>query len=305
MALDLSVLTNWVSEQRLPLIKKVVVGATSVKYFTIQTGIKSSAALNILSTDVQLGDGNACGFSDISTDKFSQRKLDVAVLKSNKNYCDSEMLALWTQNQVNVAAGKNTLGSFEADFIDGLIGGINMSIEKGIYQGDSASSDNNLKMFGDGLLKILAAETAVIVPTIPAGTSIVDAVNTVFLNIPNDAFRRGNVIILMGTDVYRKYILELVKLDWYHYNPSDSATANEYIHPGTSIKVAGVEGLDGTNKVIATSEKNLFYGTNLEDDSEVVRFWFSDDEDLFKSKVKWTSGVQVGFPDEVVLATIL
>ena len=60
MAINVSALTAYVEEQRLPLIRKTVFAAPSTKYFNLQTGIKHSAALNILNTEVEFGDGATC-----------------------------------------------------------------------------------------------------------------------------------------------------------------------------------------------------------------------------------------------------
>jgi hypothetical protein len=39
----------------------------------------------------------------------------------------------------------------------------------------------------------------------------------------------------------------------------------------------------------------------MEGDAEDIKVWFSDDDDLYKLKVKWNMGVQIAFPDMVVL----
>ena len=71
MAINVSALTAYVEEQRLPLIRKTVFAAPSTKYFNLQTGIKHSAALNILNTEVTFGDGSTCGWDEAGTSSFS------------------------------------------------------------------------------------------------------------------------------------------------------------------------------------------------------------------------------------------
>ena len=43
---------------------------------------------------------------------------------------------------------------------------------------------------------------------------------------------------------------------------------------------------------------------DMEGDAEDIKLWFSNDDDIFKLKVLWNSGVQIAFPDQVVLGTI-
>lgn len=46
--INVSSLTQYVDEQRLPLIRKAVLAPKSADLFNLQTGVKSKAALNIL-----------------------------------------------------------------------------------------------------------------------------------------------------------------------------------------------------------------------------------------------------------------
>ena len=52
MAIDVNALGAYVDEQRLPLIKKAVIGSKSASLFNLQTGVKNKAKLNLLSTAV-------------------------------------------------------------------------------------------------------------------------------------------------------------------------------------------------------------------------------------------------------------
>ncbi len=108
-------LTAYVEQRRLPLIKEAVLKAKSASLFNLQTDIKTSAALNLLSTAIQFGDGLACGWDEAGTQTLSQRILATGNIKINMAYCDKEMLKYWTQYQVRVAAGQKTL-PFEEGF---------------------------------------------------------------------------------------------------------------------------------------------------------------------------------------------
>ena len=68
------------------------------------------------------------------------------------------------------------------------------------------------------------------------------------------------------------------------------------------MKVVNTPGLSGSLSVLATFPRNLVYGTDMEGDEEDIRLWFSDDDDVYKLKVLWNSGVQFYHPKQVVLA---
>lgn len=293
-------LPNYVEERRLPLIAEAVLGAKSAKLFILQIDIKHAAALNLLNTSIEFGDGATCGWDAAGSQELTQRILTVGNLKVNIPYCERELLDKWLGYEVRVKAGAETM-PFEEAFINEVIKNIAEKVEIAIYQGDTASETNNLKYF-DGLLKILNAEAGTIDVNAATQTTQMAKIMAVYAAIPETAFSRGDVAILVGMDTFRAFTQELIKENLYHYNLG--APEGELVLPGTNVRVIGVNGLNGTKKVIAASLRNLFFGTDLMNDMETFDFWYSKDNQEFRLVVKFNAGVQVGFPDEVVLGAI-
>lgn len=275
-------------------------GAKSAKLFTLETDVKDSKALTLLATDVAFGDGGSCGWDDAGSQTLSQRIIKVGKLKVNMSFCEREMLSKWMGSEVRVAAGAESL-PFEETFTSELINSINEAVETAIYQGDTASSDANLKHF-DGLLKILGAEAGVVDVNVATESTALDKVREIYYAIPEKAFTRGEVVILVGMDTFRGLVGNMVDKNLYHYNPG--APEGEVVLPGTNCRVIGVNGLNGTKKAIAASLKNIYFGTDMLNDMETFKLWYSDDNQEFRLAVKFNAGVQVAFPDEVVLATL-
>lgn len=295
-----SSLPQYVEEKRLPLIAEAVLGAKSAKLFNLQTDIKHSAALNLLTTDVAFGDGSTCGWDDAGSQSLTQRILTVGNIKVNMSFCDRDMLAKWMGYEVKVAAGSETL-PFEEEFTNEVIKSIQEAVETAIYQGDTASSNVNLKAF-DGLIKILTGEDGTIDVAASTESTALAKVRKVYNAIPEKAFTRGNVAILVGMDTFRALVGDLVDKNLYHYNPG--APEGEVYLPGTNVRIIGVNGLNGAKKAIAASLDNLFFGTDMVNDMETFKLWYSDDNQEFRLAVKFNAGVQVAFPDEVVLGTL-
>lgn len=275
-------------------------GAKSAKLFTLETDVKDSKALTLLATDVAFGDGGSCGWDDAGSQTLSQRIIKVGKLKVNMSFCEREMLSKWMGSEVRVAAGAESL-PFEETFTRELINSINEAVETAIYQGDTASSNANLKHF-DGLLKILGAEAGVVDVDAASESTALDKVREVYYAIPEKAFTRGEVVILVGMDTFRGLVGNMVDKNLYHYNPG--TPEGEVVLPGTNCRVIGVNGLNGTKKAIAASLKNIYFGTDMLNDMETFKLWYSDDNQEFRLAVKFNAGVQVAFPDEVVLATL-
>lgn len=291
----MATLPAYVEQRRLPLIKEAVLKAKSASLFNLQSDIKTDAALNLLTTDVQFGDGLTCGWDEAGTQTLSQRILKTGNIKINMAYCDKAMLKYWTQYQIRVAAGQKTL-PFEEDFVSAVVENVKEAVEIAIWQGDTTSQTNNLKYF-DGLLKILknAKGTVGVVIT---GASAYDDIMTVYNAIPEKVLEGAS--ILVGADTFRKFVNELVAKNYYHYS-GENLNGEIYL-PASQVKVIAVNGLNGTNKIVAGQlDKNFFYGVDMVNDEEKFELWYSQDFREFRLAIEFNAGVQVAFPDEVVL----
>ena len=292
MAINVSALTAYVDEQRLPLIRKTIFAAPSVKHFNLQTGVKHSAALNILNTTVAFGDGATCGWDEAGSSAFSQRTLEVGNYKVNMSFCDKAMLKYWNGYDVRVAAGQKTL-PFEEDFVNGVIEGVAEKLETIIWQGVKATDKI------DGILTILGAEGSVI--KTEAGTTIYDSVLKAYKAIP--AKKLDKAAMFIGVDKFRDLVLELTAKNLYHYNPTVDEKM-EIVLPGTNTRVIAVSGLNGKASVVAADPENIYYGVDMEGDEEKFDLWYSQDNQEFRLAINFNAGVQVAFPDEVVLGAL-
>lgn len=287
-------LPEYVEQRRLPLIAAAVLGGDTAKLFNLQTDVKTSAALNLLSTDVEFGDGSTCGWDEAGTQTLSQRILETGLVKINMAYCDKVMLKYWTQYQVRVAAGEKTL-PFEEYFINEVINDIKAKLEKAVFQGDKASQDENLNKF-DGLIKILGAESNVV--SFTKGANVAASVLAAYMAIPEEALDGASILI--GADDFREYVQALVAQNLYHYDPARPVDV-VYI-PGTNVAVRKANGLNGTHKLIAGQlDKNFFYGCDMVNDEEKFEFWYSKDNREFRLVIEFNAGVQVAFPNQIVM----
>lgn len=285
-------LQTYVEEQNELLIGKTILGSKSADLFTLITGVKGPSALNILDTDVEFGDGKVCGWADAGEASLSQRLLTPAYLKVNMSICDKNLLGYWGQYEVKVAAGKTAADlPFEAELMDTVITGINKKLEEMIWKG--TKSDTSF----DGILTILNGAGEVTVNGADAYAVITNAI----AKLPAEAIDTDTVVFV-GEDTYRTYMQQLVEKNLYHYNPENGADG--YMHPGTSIRVIGVPGLNGTQKVVAGRLSNFFYGVDLEGDKDTLDLWYSKDNREFRLAVEFLAGVQIAFPKEVVVGTI-
>ena len=294
MALNVSTLTNYVEEKRLPLIAKSFLSGKTIDLIQLETGVLQDTALNLVSASVDFGDGATCGWNATDGVALSQRILKPTFLKVNQSFCDKSLLKKWASYEVKLAAGREQL-PFEESFMAEIANAISESIEKLVWQGDS-SNDNE----PDGFLKILGAvSSGVVSATWSAGTTAYNRIKTVYNAIPANIIDKEDTVIFVGEETYREFIQDLVAANLYHFSPDYKA--GEYMLPGTAIRVIAVNGLNGTSKIVAGRLSNFFYGVGAEDDKDTFDFWYSQDNREFRLAVYFAMAVQVAYPNEIVL----
>lgn len=302
MAINVSSLGTYVDEQRLPLLRNAVLGARSAYHFNLMTGVKGATALNLLSTNVEFGDGADCGWNEAGESTLSQRTLTPGAIKINMSFCDKKLLKTWANYEVRVAAGQKTL-PFEEDFMKGVGEDVAAKLETAIWKGDTSSSDKNLNKF-DGIIKIADAATLASTVTYAAGDEVSDTVLKVYAAIPATAFSKGEVVLYMGADNYRKYIQELIANGNLVITNTvqDVAMPDSVLIPGTNVRVIYVDGLNGTGRFFASYKDNFVYGVDMTGDEEKYDFWYSQDNREHRLAIEFVAGVQIAFPDQVVTA---
>ena len=140
MAFNVEELTQYVDEQRVPLIGRTVRSGKTAKMLNLQTGVKGKSALNILNSTTTFGDGSTCGWNAAGASKLSQRNIETGQIKVNIAFCDKELLKYWAGYGVKVAVGDKTL-PFAEQFIADQINNISKQLEVAIWQGDTTSKE--------------------------------------------------------------------------------------------------------------------------------------------------------------------
>ena len=295
-----SSLPAYVQENRDMLIKNfALVGTATRNRIGLQTGIKKSAYLNYFDLTPVLQDGSGCGHNPLDEMTLSQRTIDVALIKDDGQICPETLIGKYAEYLVRVRATENDL-PFEQYIVDTLVAQINKKIEKLIWQGDhTQSSDADIKWI-DGFLYQMAADSATIDVAISSGKSAYEGILEVYMAMPEEVLEKGGVIFVSPA-IYRCFLQDMVAINFYHYAGPQDAAPEEFIVPGTDVRVIKTPGLAGSLDIVGTFADNLVYGTDGENDNEAIDIWWSQDDRLFKYQVKWASGVAYKFPAMNVL----
>ena len=287
MAVNLSALTAYVDEQKIGLIRKSALGAKTLDYVNIQTGVVGPTAINLLNTDIVFGDGGTCGWNEAGTSTVSQRKIVPALLKVNMSFCDKAMSKYFMNYEVNMAAGRANL-PFEEAFVADVVEKTNAKLDDIIWNGVTVGGTKY-----DGYLDIL---TGASIEKEATGATVYESVKNVYNAIPANVLDKA--VIFVGVDTYRSLVGELVDKNLYHYDVKVD-TVLEMTLPGTITKVVAVPGLNGKNVIVAGNPEHMFYGTDMTGDDEEFKMWYSDDNQEFRLNIGFSAGVQFAFPSEV------
>ena len=309
MAFNVSALNNYTNEQSTDLLVKALfsnkTAATMYAANQVQVGVKSSASLNILASTVFF-QADGCGYNPSGTTTFTQRNITVGAVKVEETLCPKTLEAKWMQTQI--MPGSPTMVPFEEQIGNEKAAVIAQTLETAIWQGDTASGNPNLSRF-DGFNKIIAAASPVLANAAPTtfttvtSANIDDILDQVYANIPGAVAEKNDLVCFLGVDAFKLMLVNLKNANLFHY-VADAALTMEMVYPGTNMKLIAVGGLNGTNKIVAGSLSNFFLGTDLANEEEEVKMWYSLDNDEVRVRFTFAYGVQVAFPGEVVFFTL-
>lgn len=275
---NLGALSAYVQENKDIILKDIVFGGgygNTVPLMTKELGVKGSAKIHPATITAVLQPWNdECGFNADSTLEITEVTVDTEMYKVNLEFCPEKLVGKFAEYKVRVGANPDAL-PFEAEIVDGLVKDINKQVEEGVWS---------------ALNKISVTAT-----TFDEGATAYDMIMKIYMMMPEEFLEDG--IIFVSPTIFREYIKDLVDKNLYHYNPADGALEEIFI-PGAGVKVRKANGI-GKN-IVGTSPKNMIYATDFMDNKEEVKVWYSDDDDVYRVKVKFNYGATYIYPKLVV-----
>jgi len=309
MGFSLSSLGDYTNQLNKELIGVLHFDNTSSKYFTPQGGIKSSEALQLIDVSaVPHADG--CTPNPTGDVSLTQRNITVGAIRYEDTLCPPDLNTKWTQ--VYQPAGANASSEniwFEQEIHDQVIALIKEHNETRDWQGDTTSGSAFLNSY-NGLIKIIdTAGTAITGNTggVTSGTGItsgssgnVDTIIYAMCDARSTALKtKPDQVLFCGTGVFDKMVNTLVAKNNFHIDATGEHSYEMRI-PGRNVKLVGVPGLDGTNRMFLGRTRNFFLGFDLANDFEMFKIWYSMDDSNVKYRVRFKRGVQVARPSEIV-----
>lgn len=291
----MSALTAYVEQNRGELLGPAVLRGTTLDVIRHQPGVKGSAAINILNVGVAFRDGSTCGFTDSSTDAFSQRLIESKKIELDKSWCYKDLVGYWTEVQMRnriIAEDKNM--DFEEFITSELVKKIQAEMEEMAWQGASTPAITGL------LAQFTAASQTIQAST---GSTALENIWEVYQAIPEAVV--DNAVIFCDSTVFRAAVMNLVSANLYHFNPG--APVVDFILPGTNCRVIKANGLNSateqskTSLIVGCDPRNLVYGYDVDDSDRSFQIFYDQMTDKVCLRACWNAGFQIAFPSEVVI----
>lgn len=311
MAFDVSGLSNYTKEESLQLLTKAMFTAKTASLLQgagqVLPGIKSAEILPLLSSEVFF-QSDSCSYSSSGTTTLSRRTLTVGKCKVQETLCPKDLETKYTQKAL--AAGEAIdMGVFTEQIGAEKAMDIAEALETAIWQGDASGGVGN-NGFWDGFLTILddlgfggagdpiRGNVGGAYSSITA-SNIDDILGTIYGVIPAALLDKSDLFIAMGTDTFRLYRQWLVGANLFHYSPAEIQSM-EIVDPITGIRIYGLNGMNGSNKIVAGLWSNFFLGTDLMNEEENFEFIFNPFERRVQFHAAFKYGCQIAWPEQVV-----
>jgi ribosomal protein L18E len=312
MSFSVGTLAAYTKENEKLLVVSSVLGsktATLIKEAgTVLVGVKSSETINIMETDAVFQDGSSCGFNASGLTSFTQRAVTVGKIKVNEALCLKDLESKYLQKALP-AGSMYTSMVFAEEYTNRKAEKIADQLEKALWQGNTSSVDVNLNKF-DGLIKLITAAGASVVnansvalhgvvETAITDANVVSIFDDIYKAIPAQVVDKDDIAIFCGMDVFRTYTVKLKTSNLFHYK-YDEAANGQFFLPGTNVRVIAVQGLNGTNDIVAARISNFFIGTDLLDEQERFELFYAAEAMQMRFVSEFKMGINFAFPDEIV-----
>jgi hypothetical protein len=312
MSFSVGTLAAYTKENEQLLVASSVLGSKTASLIkeqgNVMVGVKSAETINIMDTDAIFQDGSSCGFNASGLTSFTQRTVTVGKIKVNEALCLKDLEAKYLQKALPAGSMYDSM-IYAEEYSKRKTEKISSQLEKALWQGNTGSVDVNLNKF-TGLISLITSAGASVVnansvafhgvvETAITDTNVVSIFDDIYKAIPAQVVDKDDMVIFCGMDTFRTYTVKLKTSNLFHYK-YDEAANGQFFLPGTNVRVIAVQGLNGTNDIIAARISNFFIGTDLLNEEERFEIFYAKEADQVRFVSEFKMGINFAFPDEIV-----
>ena len=308
MATTTSITTSYAGQFAARYVSAALLSADTIEGggITIKPNVKYKEVLKTVNLDAITKD-STCDFSDTSTLTLAEKVLTPKQLQVNLELCKNDFRSDWEA----IEMGFSAFDSLPANFSDYLIGYVAGKVaeknEENIWQGADASEGEY-----DGFTALLAADSDVIdvTGTTVTAANVIDELGKVVDAIPSSVYGKEDLYIYVSQNIARAYVRALGGFG------ASGLGANGVNNAGTTWYNGGDLAFDGVklfvcsgmpdNDMVAAQKSNLYFGTSLMEDWQIVKLLDMadlDGSDNVRVVMRFAAGVQIGIGADIVYYT--
>lgn len=296
---DLSSLSTYTDEVGGLLLSESIVKAKTPQIAFIQAGVKGTQSINLLSSTITIGDGG-CGWdssSNLSGTTFTQRNITTKLYKYQEELCPTSLRNYWAGMFLNNPASNEEV-PFAQQIVDLKMKEVQKFVEDKVWKATIAADGY------DGFYYTISSGTTgvnlVVSATTPSSSTMLTCVDELIAATPDAIREDDDLVVFMSPQNYNNYVVNLRTSNYFHYSPEMAGQDFITFHPATKIRVVGVPGLSGTNRIVLGKSSQMIIGVGLLDSTERLDMWYSRDNDIVRLQAQFNLGSQIAFPQNFV-----
>ena len=296
---DLTGLNTYTDEVGGLLLSESIVKAQTPSLVYIQAGEKGTQAINLLSSSISIGDGG-CGWDTTANQSgttFTQRNLATKLYKYQETLCPTSLRDYWAGMFLNNPASNEEL-PFEEQIAALKVKEIQKFVETKVWNATVAV--DGFDGFYTTIDPATAGVVAVVGATVPANNTMLTCVDEVISACPEAIRQDDDLIVFMSPANYNNYVVNLRTANYFHFSPEEAGEEFITFHPATNIRVVGVPGLTGKNRIVLGKSSEFVIGVGLMDDTERLDMWYSRDNDEVRLQGQFNLASNIAFPENFV-----
>lgn len=283
MSLNLTNLAVYTSENT-DLLAEAILSTDVLSQISVRTGIPSgTTTINLFSADFSDAE-RGCAWNASGDMTFDQLPVSVDDRQIKQNACPVQMREYWLSERMNPGEQGNEELVFEEVIAGYYLDGIKKNIEDFI---------------GAQLTAQITAANGATVPAGAAALTVANAIeqlNDLYDSLDPRVQAMDSVKIVMSPANYRIAVRAMVAADLIHYSFGDGQ--QEVYLPGTNAKLVKSSGITGNNIVAFPSEYAIFC-TGLDSDTDVLKIFYVESEDILKVAAYYRRGLGVYSIDQL------
>jgi len=294
--------TDYVGRENEFLTAVLFSGGDTGKFARFMTDVKGKTSIPNISGDATIQKGTCKTPS--GTTNVSEYFIETNQWEYYEGFCQDDLQKKFPNTVL--APGSSNADSptgWEEKTVDMKVASIQKTLELTYWQGDTSGT---YTLF-DGFIKLIDESGDAVAGNTSAATEItaenvIGLVDDMIVAADVDVKDADDFNVLVGNDTFDLYIQAIKAANNYHISADNNGET--YIIGGSGKILRKVRGLNGTDRMFAGRGSDFVVGMDVDGEEEIIKIWYSEDDDLVYFRTKAKSGVAPVHIEQIVEFTL-